>query len=266
MPKLHLNRTAGARRGMIYVGVSERSFSDDHERRQRRAYNKKKTIIRRAKLLAESEDWKVAGAEFATLYARWKKAGSAGRQHDDKLWASFNAHAAEFRKRRQRHFGELNRLAKTRAATKQQLISEAERLSQTGDYRQASGQFKDLIARWRDAGHAGNLESGLWERFTAARQAMYDATAQDRRSLQSEYVQRVAERIQRHREALGKARSLRRELTIRRQQVIPGWVGIEMTEEFDERIAEIDESMTLRQRWLEEDVRKLDEAQTRLAA
>jgi hypothetical protein len=106
----------------------------------------------------------------------------------------------------------------------------------------------------------------MWERFTAARQAMYDATAQDRRSLQSEYVQRVADRIQRHREVLGKARSLRRELTMRRQHVIPGWVGIEMVEEFDERIADIEESMTLREQWLEQDMRKLDEAQTRLAS
>lgn len=251
---------------MTYVGVSERSFSDNHERRQRRAYNKKKTLIRRAKLLAKSEDWKVAGQDLASLHHRWKAAGSAGRERDDKLWAAFRAPIDEFRARRRRHFAELNRLAKKRASTKQQLISEAERLSQTADYRQASGQFKDLMARWREAGHAGNLESGLWERFTAARQAMYDATAQDRRSLQSEYVQRVAERIQRHREVLGKARSLRRELTMRRQHVIPGWVGIEMVEEFDERIADIEESMTLREQWLEQDMRKLDEAQTRLAS
>ena len=61
-------------------------------------------------------------------------------------------------------------------------------------------------------------------------------------------------------------RSFRRELTMRRQQVIPGWVGIEMTEEFDERIADIDESMALRKDWLDEDIRRLDQAQTRLPA
>ena len=251
---------------MTYVGISERSFSDDHERRQRRACNKKKSLIRRAKLLAKSEDWKVAGQELASLHQRWKAAGSAGREHDDKLWAAFRALTIEFHERRRRHFAELNRLAKQRASTKQQLISEAERLSQTGDYRQANGQFNDLMVRWREAGYAGNLESGLWERFSAARQAMYDATAQDRLSLQSEYVQRVALRIQRHREVLGKARSLRRELTIRRQQVTPGWVGMEMIEEFDERIADIDESMAMREQWLEQDMRKLNEAQMRLAS
>jgi len=266
MPRVHLNRTAGARRGMTYVGISERSFSDDHERRQRRALNKKKSLIRRAKLLAKSEDWKAAGQEFAELHKRWKAAGPAGREHDEKLWAAFQALTAEFRKRRQRHFAELNRLAKQKAAAKQVLIAEAERLSETADYRQANGQFRDLMVRWREAGHAGNLESGLWERFSAARQAMYDATAQDRRSLQSEYVQRVALRIQRHREILGKARSLRRELTLRRQQVTPGWVGMEMVEEFDERIADIDQSMAMREEWLEQDVAKLDQAQHRVSA
>jgi hypothetical protein len=251
---------------MTYVGISERSFADDHERRQRRALNKKKNLIRQAKLLAESRDWKSAGQEFASLHQRWKAAGSAGREHDDKLWAAFRAPADAFRQRRRKHFDELNRLVREKASMKQRLIDEAEQLSSTGDYRHASAQFRDLTARWRETGHAGNFETGLWERFCAARQAMYDATAQDRASLQSEYVQRVATRIQHHREVIGKLRSLSRELTIRRQGVVPGWVGIEMVEEFDERIADIEESLAARKEWLEQDIDKLDRAQARSAA
>jgi hypothetical protein len=251
---------------MTYVGISERSFSDDHERRERRAYNKKKGLIRRAKVLSKSEDWKVTGQELASLHEQWKAAGSAGKARDDKLWTAFRAQTAEFHGRRQKHFAELNRLAKQKASTKQQLIADAERLSSITDYRQANSQFKDLMVRCRDAGHAGNLESALWERFSAARQAMYDATQQDRLSLQSEYFQRVALRVQRHREVLGKARSLRRELTMRRQHVIPGWVGAEMIEEFDERIADIDESTAMREQWLEQDLAKLNQAQDRASA
>lgn len=261
MPHVRLNRTAGARRGMTYVGISERSFSDGHERLERRAHNKKKGLIRRAKLLAESDDWKAAGQEFASLHKQWKAAGFAGKAREERLWTAFSGHSEEFRKRRQQHFAERNRLAMQKASTKQQLIAEAEQLSSIADYRHATGQFKDLMVRWRDAGHAGNLEGALWERFSAARQAMYDATAKDRLALQSEYFQRVAERIQRHREILGKARSLRRELTMRRQHVIPGWVGMEMVEEFDERIAEIDESTALREKWLKQDMAKLNHAQ-----
>jgi hypothetical protein len=265
VPRVRLNRTAGARPGITYVGVSERSFDDGAERRQKRALRQKKNLICQAKLLASSEEWKAAGQEIAALNKRWKAAGPAGREHDDKLWASFRAPIDEFRKRRKRHVDELNRAAKAKAKIKQQLIAEAERLSETADYKLASGQFRELMVRWRDTGHAGNLESGLWERFTAARQAMYDATTEDRRSLQLEYVQRVAERVQHHREVIGKLRSLRRELTMRRQHVIPGWVGMEMVEEFDERIAGIEETLAAREEWLEQDERKLGDAQGRLS-
>jgi Domain of Unknown Function (DUF349) len=262
MPHLHLNRTAGARRGMTYVGVSERSFSDNHEHREKRARRQKKTLVGAAKLLAQSEDWRDAGEQFAILHRRWKAAGSAGRAYDEKLWTSFKAAADEFHKRRAKHFAELARIAKARATAKQKLIAEAEQLSTITDYRTAQGHFSDLMTRWRETGHAGNHEEDLWERFTAARQAMYDATGQDRLALQSEYAQRVATRVQRHREVIGKLRALRRELTLRRQKVMPGWVGMEMVEEFDERIAGIDEHLAERERWLSEDTSRLERAQT----
>jgi hypothetical protein len=253
-----LNRTAGARRGISYVGVSERSVEDGTERRQQRALRQKKKLIARAKLLAKTEqDYKSASRELTVLQAQWKAAGSAGRDHDAKLWARFRAPIDEFRAHRRRHFAELHRLAATAANTKQQLIAEAETLSSLTDYRQANTQFKNLMARWRETGNAGPMNTSLWERFTAARQAMYDATAEDRAALQAEYLDRVTLRIQHHREILGKSRSLRRELTMRRQHVIPGWIGMEMIEEFDERIADIDESIALREQWLEQDIQKI---------
>lgn len=116
MPKVHLNRTAGARRGMTYVGISQRSNSEGDERREKRARRQKKTIVRDAKLLARSEDWRDAGEQFAVLHRRWKAAGSAGRAYDEKLWQSFKAAADRFHGRRAKHFAEVARLAKARAA------------------------------------------------------------------------------------------------------------------------------------------------------
>jgi hypothetical protein len=263
VPHVHLNRTAGARRGISYVGISQRSTSDDRERREKRARRQKKTIVRDAKLLARSEDWRATGEQFAVLHRRWKAAGSAGRAYDDKLWESFKAASDEFHQRRARHFAEVARIAKAKATAKQKLIAEAERLSSISDYDIANGQFSDLMVRWRETGHAGRHENELWEQFVAARQAMYDATEQDRLTLQSEYVQRVATRIQHHKEVIGKLRSLRRELTLRRQSVMPGWVGAEMMEELDERIAGIEHSIGKREQWLSEDGERLERAQAR---
>jgi Domain of Unknown Function (DUF349) len=263
MPRLHLNRSAGTRRGVTYVGVSQRS-SEGLERSQKRARRDKKKLISEAEFLAQSTDWKSAGEKLTNLHRRWKAAGSAGPDHEERMWKQFKAATDEFHRRRIEHFAELDRLSEGKAVVKEQLIAQAEQLSSISDYKIAKAQFSDLMGRWRETGHAGNHEDGLWERFAAARQAMYEATEEDRRSLQSEYLQRVEERIHHHREVIGKLRSLRRELTLRRQSVMPGWVGMEMMEEFDERIEGIDESITTREGWLEQDVHRLDEARGRL--
>jgi hypothetical protein len=89
---------------------------------------------------------------------------------------------------------------------------------------------------------------------------MYEATAADRCARQGEYAQRVEERIRENREAIGRLRAERRELTIRRRAVIPGWVGLEMAEEFDERIEAIDSRLAKRERQLQEDAQRIARA------
>jgi len=116
------------------------------------------------------------------------------------------------------------------------------------------------MVRWRETGHAGRHENELWEKFVAARQAMYNATAEDRRGRQSEYVQRVEARIAGHREMIGKLRAERRELALRRRGLMPGWVGQEMAEEFDSRTEEIDGYIEERERWLDEDTQRVARA------
>jgi hypothetical protein len=245
---------------MTYVGVSQRSTSEDRERLQKRAHRQKKKIVRDAKLLARSEDWRDAGEQFAVLFRRWKAAGSAGRTYDEKLWKTFKAAADLFHERRTKHFAELARIAQAKATAKQKLIAEAEKLSSISDYETAKGQFSDIMVRWRETGHAGRHENELWEQFVTARQAMYNATAEDRRGRQSEYVQRVEARIIGHREMIGKLKAQRRELTIRRKGLMPGWVGQEMADEFDSRVQEIDAYIEERQRWLDEDTERVARA------
>jgi hypothetical protein len=113
MPHVHLNRTAGARRGIKYLGVSQRS-TDGHERAQKRARRAKKALVREAQLLAESTDWRDASEQLARLHRRWKAAGSAGPD-EQRLWKRFNTAADQFRRRRAEHFAELDRLNKSRA-------------------------------------------------------------------------------------------------------------------------------------------------------
>ncbi|HEV2944987.1 MAG TPA: DUF349 domain-containing protein [Solirubrobacteraceae bacterium] len=262
MPRVRINRTAGARQGVSYVGVSQKSKDDGV--RSARARRAKKKLLREAQALSgEPIDWKAASERLHRLHERWRMAGFAGEEHDQRLWKQFKKAGDQFRRLREAHYAEVKRLSRANAKAKEQLIAEAECLSSVSDYTLASQQLSDLMTRWRGAGHAGGLEAPLWEDFVAARQASYDATQEDRRSLQAAYVRRVEERVQRHREVIGKLRSLRRELTLRRGKVMPGWVGTEMIEEFDERIEGIDEALTEREEWLEQDNGRLEKSRAR---
>jgi hypothetical protein len=261
MPHVRLKNTYGARPKMSYLGVAEQPFGDLG--RSARVRRVKRKLILEAQALTragESTDWKAASQRMHQLHERWKRAGSAGEEYDDKLWKRFKKAGAEFRSLRDAHYAELERRRRERVGLKESLLSEARELSSVSDFDTAKGRLTDFMHRWREIGHTGSGEGRLWEQFVAARQAMYDATAEDRNRRQADYVQRVHERIHHHREVIGKLRSQRRELMLRRRAVVPGWVGIEMTEEFDQRIEDIDRYLGERQHWVEEDEGRLAKA------
>jgi hypothetical protein len=271
MPRLRHNRTAGARREMTYVGVSQQRPGQIGQYPSKRARREKRALLREARELAalsgDQVDWKAANERLKLLHRRWQAAGSAGEEQDQKWWKSFKKSSERFRRNCDQHFAQLKRRLeaerKISLDLKQQLLQEAQNLGTVTDHQVASKQFSELMSRWREAGSARSQEAQLWESFVAARQAMYEATAEDRRSHQAEYVRAVEERIQHHRETIGKLRALRRELTLRRRGIQPGWVGLEMTEELDERITDIDQTMQTREAWMEQDQERLARAHER---
>jgi len=253
---------------MTYVGIAEHPFGDLG--RFTKARRIKRTLVLEAEALIRtngSTDWKSASEQLHRLHERWKKAGYAGEEHDQRLWKRFKKAGDRFRQMRTDHFAEIERQRRERlderVELKQKLLSEAQGLSTVTDYALAKGRLSDFMSRWNEIGHTGAHEDNLWSQFVAARQAMYDATADDRRARQADYVQRVEERIQNHREVIGKLRARRRELMFRRRSVIPGWVGMEMMEEFDEQIEGIDEYLEEREGWMQEDVRRIEQARER---
>ena len=88
--------------------------------------------------------------------------GSAGPGYDERLWKRFKAESDQFHQRRLEHLAEVERFNAIKAAAKEQLITEAQKLSSISDYRVAEREYADLVARWREAGHAGSHEESLW--------------------------------------------------------------------------------------------------------
>jgi hypothetical protein len=246
-----------------YYDRADRHFKDQ-DRARERARHEKEALVHAAEGICTSTDWKSAGDRLRELHGQWKSVGSAGREHEERLWRRFKAAGDEFHRRRVEHFAELERKLRANGGAKEQLVTSARRLRTHGDYKAAKGEFRDLMDQWKTIGHAGDREEALWRDFQAAKDALYDAAQAQWRERQWAYVQKVEQRIARHREVIANMESLRSDLMNRRHNVMPGRRELELIEHYDGRIREIEGVITERHGWLNEDVRKLQEAQSRL--
>jgi hypothetical protein len=60
-------------------------------------------------------------------------------------------------------------------AEKRRLISRAESISSTHDFKAGAEAMRDLLAEWKDCGSAGrDYEQDLWSDFHSARQRFFD--------------------------------------------------------------------------------------------
>jgi hypothetical protein len=113
MPRVRINRTAGARQGISYVGVSQKSKDDGV--RSARARRAKRKLLREAQALSAGNGpagWKAAGERLHRLQERWRMAGFAGEEHDERLWKQFKKAGDQFRCLREAHYAEVKRIGK----------------------------------------------------------------------------------------------------------------------------------------------------------
>lgn len=106
MPHLKVNRTAGARREVTYLGVSKSEISEHNERRMARARRRKRALVREAQRLAQLDaaaDWYAASRRMQQLHRAWKALGSAGQRADARLYERFSAACSRFHDRRRVH-------------------------------------------------------------------------------------------------------------------------------------------------------------------
>jgi hypothetical protein len=113
MPRVRINRTAGARQGISYVGVSQKSKDDGV--RSARARRAKRKLLREAQALSASNGpagWNASSERLHRLQERWRLAGFAGEEHDERLWKQFKKAGDQFRRLREAHYAEVKRLSK----------------------------------------------------------------------------------------------------------------------------------------------------------
>jgi hypothetical protein len=122
----------------------------------------------------ESTQWKVAGDRLRAILDEWKTIKGVDRKADELLWKRFSKARDAFNRRRGAHFADLDRQRSTAKTRKQELVTEAEKLSDSDDWGATAGRYKELMAEWKAAGRAPkDADDTLWQRFRAAQDAFF---------------------------------------------------------------------------------------------
>ncbi|WP_410663198.1 DUF349 domain-containing protein [Amycolatopsis sp. lyj-84] len=126
------------------------------------------------KLAAESTQWKAAGDRLRAILDEWKTVKGVDRKTDDELWKRFSKAREAFNRRRGSHFAELDKQRVGAKNRKEELIAEAESISESSDWGDTAGRYKDLMTEWKAAGRAPkDSDEALWQRFRAAQDKFF---------------------------------------------------------------------------------------------
>ncbi|MGI8815977.1 MAG: DUF349 domain-containing protein [Pseudonocardia sp.] len=151
------------------------------EARSAREAVRSKAIARKEELAAEAEElaeettqWKQTGDRFKVILDEWRAIRGIDRKTDEQLWKRFSRARDGFNRRRGSHFADLDRQRATAKSRKEELVAEAEQLSESSDWGTTAAHYKQLMTDWKDAGRAQkDADDTLWQRFRAAQETFF---------------------------------------------------------------------------------------------
>jgi Domain of Unknown Function (DUF349) len=134
----------------------------------------KEKLVIEAEELAQSSQWKSAGDRLRSIVDEWKAIRGVDRKTDEALWKRFAAARDAFAQRRGAHFASLDQQRSLARARKEELVAEAESLSDSTDWGPTASRLKSLMTEWKAAGRASkDAEDQLWTKFRAAQDRFF---------------------------------------------------------------------------------------------
>lgn len=126
-------------------------FAEQHTQREAAQVVKERLIVE-AEELSSSTDWGSTSGKYRDLMARWKAAGSAPRNVEDKLWKRFRAAQDAFFTARDEANAALDQEYEQNAVVKEAILAEAEKILPITDLDAARRAWHDIADRWEAAG------------------------------------------------------------------------------------------------------------------
>ena len=136
---------------------------------------RKQELVEEVEQIAEaSTQWKAAGDRLRTILDEWKTIKGVDRKTDDTLWKRFSKARDTFNRRRGSHFADLDRQRATAKDRKQDLVRQAEELSDSDDWGDTAARYRELMTEWKAAGRAPKeADDALWQQFRAAQDKFF---------------------------------------------------------------------------------------------
>ncbi|HYQ62380.1 DUF349 domain-containing protein [Actinophytocola sp.] len=166
-----------ARIDHVLARAQEAVDSVKHARDEARqaATGRKQELVEEVEKIAESStQWKAAGDRLRAILDEWKTVKGVDRKTDDVLWKRFSKARDTFNRRRGSHFADLDRQRATSKERKQELVRQAEELSDSDDWAATAAAYRELMVEWKAAGRAPKeADDTLWQQFRAAQDKFF---------------------------------------------------------------------------------------------
>ncbi len=135
-----------------YTRRRKHQFAEQNAKREE-ARVLKEAIIAEATPLATSQDWGQTSRDFRDLMQRWKAAGSAPRDVDDKLWKQFRALQDTFFDARNAAQNVQDEEFRGNQIAKEALLDEYEpRIRPDQDLGESKRLYRELLDKWSEYG------------------------------------------------------------------------------------------------------------------
>lgn len=213
----------------------------------------KEDLIEKAKTYKDSEEWQKSSEALRELMKQWKEAGSAGREHEDRLWNEFNEARQAFYDRRNQYYDELHEVQKQKYDEKKKLVQQAEAiLAQKLFNKEHTAQMKQLQIDWKQIGSCGKAKDDeIWNEFRSLMDQYFDGLKAMNEQKHAQWRDRLSEIRNRKQDLI---QDQKRQIK-RMQDDIIGLLGERAIQDMEDRIEDKKEFIAE----LEEEVLELEQ-------
>lgn len=141
----------------------------------------REALLEEARNMEIPSDWNEANRMITALKRRWKRISYWESAYEDTLADQFEQCFESFYSQRREGYESNQKL-------KEDLIKEAQKLSESTDWKQTNDAMNELMQQWKAVGSTGKTtDDTLWEAFNTARQTFFDRKRKHWKDVQSNF-------------------------------------------------------------------------------